>query len=278
MNNNITLSDPIPNSSATPHDDRNILSFPYGSQLNDVSLVRLRLVGSITGGLAMNASAVNSSFLFADDLKFELPKSSDEYPDQTALSGVCAGLSQPQALKRNSDGEFSWFASLVPESTDSNVYQLSVAIVRQRNATIIDSAGRVTLEIHNNSSATPLVTAFTSYGGSGEMVLSTSVDIKPGEWLMVMNGKAGSVEPAFSTAGELHKPQYEWYRVVSSSISSQDSDGNGMVDTLLSVSGSTWNTPVGTSFPAGASIANFPVAAIVPRVVAVYSKTITLHY
>ncbi len=292
VNNNITLSDPIPNNAATPHDDRNILSFPYGSQIGtsyastDISLVRLRLNGSIAGGLAMTPSAVQHSFLFADDLNFDLPGSSAEFPEQTALSGVCNGLPQPLALKRNSDGEFSWFATLVPASTDSNVYQLSVAIVRQRNAAISDAQRRVTLEVHNDATinpagdrtvATPFVTSFTSYGGSGEMVLSSSVEIKPGEWLMVMNGKAGSVDPSFSSSGVPFKPQYEWYRVISSSISSQDLDGNGIVDTLLSVSGATWTTPVGLAFPAAASIANPPVAAIVPQVVAVYSKTITLN-
>lgn len=182
----------------------------------------------------MTVAQVEEVFTFQDDLEFTLPKSSREQSLQQALYTVESDGTKI-AKKRYAAGEFSWFATLVPKLGSSS-YTLSVAVVRDRT-----QFG----ELRVNA-------AIQTYGGSGEIVLEQPApDLRAGHWIMVMDGPVGL--PSSQQGGNMIDAQYEWYRIV-------NTDG-----TNLSVNGADWTVP---------NVGPPPVAVIVPRTVAVYSKTI----
>ena len=193
---------------------------------NPAFLPRHRLRNGINDD-PMTTAQIEELFTFQDDLEFDLPKSSKEQSQQTALKDV-TGV----AVKRYAAGEFSWFATLVPKYGSSS-YTLSIALVRDRT--------------QFGEFAVPLARLPQTFGGTGEIVLQTQVpDLRPGQWLMLMDGTqpGGNMEDG---------AQYDWYRVIAT-------DGIN-----VSISGPDWNSP---------DDGELPIAVIVPRTVAVYSKTI----
>ncbi|MEM7311604.1 MAG: hypothetical protein AAF497_00495, partial [Planctomycetota bacterium] len=254
--------------------------FTNASQLGmSVFMPRLRPQAFSGSGQPMLSTQIEEVFRFLDDLDFELPDSSDELPKQVGLKDLVDGTNY---MKRYAKGNFSWFATLVPTSVDSASYRLSVAIVRERNSITIDTA----VSPQSISGEKPIpVRSFNTFGGSGEIILDSPVDVdpynlRPGHWFMVMNGVAGSMQPDPVTG---IVPQYEWYRVTSVS---QVRDSTGVLRGSVSVSGADWAAVLPNLGDANPDNDYQPVtqfgaagthAVIVPKVVSVYSKIVPIN-
>ena len=193
---------------------------------------------------------IDETFYFQDDLEFELPASSSQDPLQIPFRHGSGGNF---AQKRFAKGDLSWLATFVPERVvptsgvlpEGMRYKLSIAVVRGRNSLLSSSSQVVSRNL---------------FDGSGTITLASPLDIKPGRWLLLMNGHSGQVdtngvEIAAGGGGAPH--QYEWYQVVAN-------DG-----AILTVNGPDW-----LADPTQAFYETFAVA--IPEVVAVYSKSIRL--
>lgn len=220
--------------------DAEVYSFPSHSTINNNTTFLPRLKPPLTslGSLA----AFEEIFYFQDDLEFVLPQAANQDPQQVPLRYSGNG-GVNLASKRYAKGDFSWFATLVPKVASSALgarnpsYELSIAVVRSRNT------------FQSNFVA---VTNVQMFDGSGTITLDGTIDIKEGHWLMLMSGANGSVLPSPLT---LNVPgQFEWFQVVSN-------NGN-----TLEVNGPNWLVTTPNT-----------IAAVIPDVVAVYAKTITLR-
>lgn len=243
--NNVTLD------ANTPEPLYSFPSLPSLDPLATRFLPRLRTRAfqnnSIASNFPADSSNTDESFYFQDDIEFELPQTAAQNPLQTPLR-------QPggAATERYSTGEFSWFATLVPEAaalpTSSPSYRLSIAIVRARNSfksawlpvsdvSFFDGSGLIELDVSGATSETNEIFA----------------GLRPGQWLMMMNGASGNVRNLLTSVPH----QYEWYQVTSN-------DGN-----QISVNGPSWAST-------DQSLGYGTIAVVVPGVESVYSKTIEL--
>jgi hypothetical protein len=214
--------------------DGNLPAFADLSTPTRVFLPRLR-VRAGSSPAPMPLSMIDEIFRFGDDLEFDLPKRSGDLPVQIQDLD-----STNTTSKRFSKGRFSWFATVVPE-TSRSMYRLSVAIVKERNR-------------FEESQLIP-VTAFATFGGGGELQLPGPVEgLVAGNWIMVMDGPAGLVQ----NPGGAGRFQYKWYRII-------HVDGAN-----LSVAGEDW----------ASTIAPPPQAyvVVVPRVVSVYEREFNLRH
>ena len=142
--------------------------------------------------------------------------------------------------KRDAEERLSWFATLVPDnplSGSTGVYLLSVAVVAERNAFTLDQEIEV--------AGLPLVTTITPV--TDIQLASLPLGLKSGHWIMLVSEGPGALGVA----------QYNWYRVISV-------DNN-----WVTINGPDWDMGTGRPPPR--------VAIIVPKVVAVYTKTIRLE-
>ena len=217
-----------------------VYTFPSGSptSIDAIFLPRIRIRNTPGSTFAMTDAHVEEIFRFADDLEFDLPDQSTEDPHQVELRD------QGVATKRYSEGRFSWFATLVPQSNTD--YQLSIAIVRERNAWQAENIR-------------PVSQITSSFGGTTVFQFGgASTELRVGEWFMVSNAPAANV-------GTLN--QVEWYQVVSNRRNDQGTPGDNSDDTdEISARGADWLVP---------DVGSTPALAIIPaRVVAVYSRSI----
>ena len=222
-----------------------VYSFPSYNSINDDGPVFMPRLSNSSTGLP---GELGENFYFEDDLEFELPQTANQDPQQIPLRYADpTDTSVRLATKRYAKGQFSWFATLVPKSKSAPgvrypSYELSIAVVRNRNTLQPSSAD---------------VTQVQIFDGSGTIAINTDngpLDVKDGNWFMLMNGPNGQV--VGTTPNVPH--QFEWYQVVS--------NNGGTIE----VNGPNWivngTTPIYNT-----------IAVVVPEVVAVYSKTINLR-
>ncbi len=236
---------------ATTQSDVEIYAFPYTSTNNPAALEvvshkylpRLRVERAVASGgsnRGTNSALALEQFRIQDDLEFVLPEKSSESPDPVLAEWATRGV------KRSFKGRFSWFATLVPEGA-GGTYLASFAVVRSRNAWEPELSASVI--------------SFQSFNGTGLLVLESPLEIKPGEWMMILNGRGGEMD--VPGTGTTVKHEYKWYQ-----ISSKADFVPSMGGHVYSVNGPDWNSDPGI-IPAR--------AVVVPHTVAVYSRSIPVQ-
>ena len=111
-----------------------------------------------------------------DDLSFDEPANADLPPSQVFTAGNS---------KRQSEGHYSWMATLVPTSESGDLYTVSVGVFYQRDLSSINET----------------LVGIDFYGGGwggGDATFTGTPDVQVGQWIMVSGG------------GE-----HRWYRIVS---------------------------------------------------------------
>jgi hypothetical protein len=217
--------------------------FPYGAGAN-LYLTRIFPDNRSSATLAQLTLLSDLVFRASDDLLFT-PNTDgqDNPPEQTVYSGT---VMQPYSkggtpLKRASEGNYSWLATLVTDPSASALYSnltVSVAVFYKRDL----SNPALTERIGNIATG---VAGFPGFGiGGGEIRFqhpatpSPPVALKPGQWVML----AGRI-----TSGTTYD-YYRWYRVVAADVLTNNAnppvvDPNKANNTwqYVTLAGQDWN-------------------------------------
>jgi len=213
----------------------------------------------------------DSIFLIDDDPSYERPKDGSLPGQQNYAALPLAGMG-----RRQTEGEYSWMATLVPRidiysgaSTDQ--YVLSVVMFHKRPAdlalNVLDNAR--TLE------RTVGAAAADGYTG-GEVLLywtapqNTANDdlakdrlkVRPGDWIML----SGNMSYPIGNNQSRTLPRFQWYRVA---------DTEDMVYDGTASQYERWVTLVGQDWSINLAVQQ---ATIVEGVIGVYEKTARLEY
>ena len=209
-------------------------------------------------------------FRAKDDLNFELPEDETLPAQQQWLpngymleSGQQIPLPNVEAYaKRQAEGRFTWFATLVPDmNLSSDLYRLSIAVTNERDPTT-DVRGDATLNLPGEQIATVTFLGTriaqnnqfdVAFGGGDVQLESVSgapiAHLVTGHWLLlgqlVENGQF----------------DFRWYRIVATDA------GDGLTTREVTLQGPDWQVRRGSA----------TMAVLVPRVAAVYEKTIRLE-
>ena len=209
--------------------------------------------------LPMSLAQADHIFIAQDDLSIDRPDDGDLPPEQLFTIGT-NGVG-----KRQSDGGFSWMATLVPELGGDAQYTLSIVVFYQRDSQMnVDQVNERRL----------VLDMFLSGGiGGGDIRLSSPAqelldDVKAGQWLMLSQ----------ATPTEW---RFRWYRILAAGDDPipPGQDPHPLVSNstdwgrYLTLSGGDWT--VNPASPTNPQSPTF--ATIVNGVVAVYEKSIQLE-
>ena len=253
-------------------------TFPTGAGL---SLVRTSPLGVIdTSANNQTRLAADIVFRCADDLILTPNAASGDLPPAQLIMST---------VKRASEGNYSWIATVVPEPTttlaatslDAKVI-VSVAVLYKR-ALSTSGAGESTTKVsfpgisYTTTTFTPPAPAppvpyTTPYWGT-EVTLTAPVrPAKPGQWIML----AGTMTQTPGTVNGLSQPlqppgtalsYFRWYRVLAADAVAPDGSQS------ITLYGSDW--PVLP--PKDNAGVNTTVAWIIDNVIAVYEKNMRLE-
>lgn len=234
-----------------------ILNFPYPASASP-TMNRMSLwSGSTNVQRHLTSAEADRLFVSQDQLSIDFPADKSELSQQTFVGG------STNALKREYEGQLSWFATLVPTRGGSrgDLYTLSVVVVNRRDPqmTTTSIAGAP-----DNERVVGVRTFFGDGYGGGDVLLEAAGTLddqqlvfEEGDWLM-LSSQQGSIE------------YFKWYRALAADEPQVDPNDATLVIREVSLEGADWPT---TS--AGAPLA--AQATIVTGVVAVYEKTIRLE-
>lgn len=206
---------------------------------------------SVPGGALTSVMSVRQAeqvFMGDDDLVFSLPANDRTAPPEQKFS-------EPgnTKTKRQSQGAFSWMATLTPKmGATSDLYVLSVVVFHRRVPEL--SEERVSE-----------VKTFDSSGiNGGEVVLQTisggsdeDLKMKEGEWLMLF-GRDTNPDPDVD--------YFRWYQIQTADAGPRDV-GSSTYERDLTLFGQDWPS---------ADVPN-PKVVWIPGTIAVYEKTIRLE-
>jgi hypothetical protein len=170
--------------------------------------------------------------LLGDELVFDLPGEKTRPPEQTYARLINPpAMGRPEA-KRESEGTFSWMATLSPKlnvdpTAERDAYILSIVVFQRRDPTyaMFDDQNADDAEDPGEgptrNEVVVEVSSFPGYGyRGGEVVLHAtspeSLAVRRGSWLMLMgwwDPNMNSVPGTPATFAE-DIPLFRWYRVV----------------------------------------------------------------
>jgi hypothetical protein len=292
--NNNGVHDPYQNSATFAG---NIPSAPTSRQFDMSLMRRVTLRSSRTGG-PMTFAQANAVFTIEDDIAYKRDdKDKSKPPTQDLIPLVPAyATSNPanEYLKRDSERNISWIATLVPQLNVSGVqsdeYTLSVVMIYERsNGDIIinpvfpflpsqtPSAGGLAGDKFNERT----VTGYCIGGGvtGGEFLLVSSdaeqLKVRPNQWIMV----SGVLPAPNSTIG-----RFQWYRVTECDPAPTLNQSTSMYELNATLMGQDWNLSVSAPAPPSyiystltAQGINTVRVTIVQGAFAVYEKTIRME-
>jgi hypothetical protein len=219
-------------------------------------------------------------FVSDDDLSLDVPTQSDRPSTQRwdAVDLNSDGKADP--LARQSRGDYSWIASVVPASaaarnalaTDPSAYEyeVSVAVFYKR---VLDDAA----DANKGERLTIAKVVSTGLNG-GELLIGkqpTDVAIEPfaglkvGNWVPVCG-------PSPASTNENPRFVLRWYRVLSIEKDAAGLVTNPATQRLVSLRGPQWPWQPAANLTNN-DLSNNLCLAIVPNVVAVHSKTVKLE-
>ena len=141
------------------------------------------------GGQIMGRVQAERLFVARDDLAVQRLSDPTFPPEQVYGMPVS---------RRQYYGSFSWFATLVQESNNSDQYVLSVVVLEDRDLQAVEQELPVT---------------YLGGSGGGEVMLTGQLDLRTGNWLML-------------TAAP---NRFRWYRVMNSMMD-VDSNNNNPIE------------------------------------------------
>lgn len=216
-----------------------------------------------------------------DDLVFDAPANDDALPSQKMeLSGTTP-------IKRLSEGNYNWLATIVPvaSSWDSAPCRVSVAVFHKRSLTIpgngericnlasLTGNGEIEISVDPVASTTKVGVA-AQYRGDGEGV--SHIDVRPQQWVMVAgwNDLDGQPTPTDRVW------QFRWYRVTNVDATmdtngkeaSRKSTGTGPWTKRLTIAGADWNIPA----PVMSDFIRDARVYLIDGIANVYEKDMTL--
>ena len=211
-----------------------------------IAMPRISLRSAPDGPL-MGMFQADELFTSRDDLFFIQSEDKDLRPIQKFTTGNA---------KRESDGHFSWMATVVPaidiepDATDSffpaltDQYVFSLVLFHQRDSTMTPG---------NLLNERDVVITFHGGWGGGDATLTSSspIDVRSGNWLLAAQTVPGAV-PIYV---------FKWYRV----IRADDANDGDATTRDVTLAGPDWEFPGSTQ------------ATIVDGVVAIFEKTIQLE-
>lgn len=229
--------------------------FPYTPAVGNQ--VRMRRITLNNGaGLPLGKLLADERFMFADDLAFLRDDDQSKQPSQ-----LYDTLPTGERSRRQTEGQFSWLATLCPKIDRYAVglndqYVLSVVIFDQRLAGLDMSMGAERV-------------CDVTFPGSGimggEVLLSSatvSLDVKSGDWLM-LTGRSRqhdvNSDPMVAALSQ-PVPHFKWYRV-----SDTEADTTAG-ERYVSLIGPDWNMDTTDH-----------QAVLVDGVIGVYEKTVRLE-
>jgi hypothetical protein len=225
-----------------------------------------------------NATA-DKYFRSSDDLALDVPTQADQPSQQVLSTFDLDGDGSQDPLSRQSQGNYSWIATVVPASSDARdalaidphayEYEVAVAVFYKR---VLDDA------LDANRAERLMNAKVISIGLSGGELLVTNTaaisdpfkGLKEGNWVPVCG-------PHPMSSKENPKFVFRWYRVLA-----VEKEVNGIIDPanaanqrLVTLRGPQWPWQPSTNL-GSSELSNNLCLVVLPNVVAVHSKTIQL--
>ncbi len=252
--------------------------FPYYAMTNvntETRMQRVSLRNFPSGPDGMSVDQAYDVFSSGDDLVFDLPDDLSALPIQNFSSNV---------TKRQSEGQFSWIATLTPKqdtlidgstlAQNTDLYLLSIVVFHRRDTSMTMQNGDPLEEGPDNERLVE-VASFDGAGYAGGDVLLRTIsrttpingtaqhyaqdlEVREGQWVMLSAKVTTAAYP-------LHF--FRWYRVVSAD---GGIDGNGPYTRNVTLQGPDWNVIAATPN-------TLTQCTLLNNVVAVYEKTIRLE-
>lgn len=244
-----------------------VSQFPAIASTSGIRRLSLRVlpgkVTSVNSGVAtvpgMGRAQAEQIFMCQDDLVTSLPTDTGLPADQLFVPDGTG----TNRVKRNTEGAFSWMATLAPKDvTSGELFVLSVVVFHRRDVTGITSTADApdTERLVDVKFSNPSVVYGDGLGG-GTLLLQTrasarpavDLDVREGDWLMLLSGGVNRV--------------LKWYRVQGAEREPQVGRpaGNTLYTRMVTVFGPDWDTSLACQ------------AVLLNGVVAVYEKTIRLE-
>ena len=237
----------------------------------------------------MSTSVAETIFRLRDDLTVEQPKENDVPSWQTWDTDSLGNaiVADDILLRRQYTGNYSWLATLVPQSFDALAglqpralngsyqqyrYDLSVVVFRKRDTTFVDSTGKtserlISAELDGDSN-------LVVYSDARPFVDNSLEDIRSGNWIAL----AGVNQ----TTGMF---MLQWYRIITMDTETlNEADAGYDVATTsgsffvrrLMLDGPAWPVPPST-LAATNGIATNLRAIILPGAISVASQEVTME-
>jgi len=249
--------------------------------------------GNTLKTLAGNRVQADAIFFIDDDLQYERPNGDSLIPGQDRTSpaiqqyaGLPPELSSPGPGRRQTKGEYSWLATVVPKvdvysGATSDQYVLSVVMFHKRPSdlrlSIVDNGltAERTLHVYAPDGYTGGEVALywqATQNSANDDIAKDRFKLRAGDWILL----GGNLMYPLGGGNFRIIPQFQWYRV-------GDTD-DVEFQPAVAASGNVpafpdryqrWVTLVGQDW--NVALAN-QQATIVEGVIGVYEKTIRLEY
>jgi len=255
----------------------------------DARMDRVSLRTVPGGATGMTLEQAVSVFMSDDDLVFNLPTDRTLPPQQKYDAST---------FKRQSEGKFSWIATLTPVFTNYEEYNnqppastilpdnyvLSIVVFHRRDLSLTVATGTSATEEGADNERLAFVSQFHSEGfGGGDVELQTrpsrpasDLAVREGEWVMLsaMVDAGALFKPLASghTVANTQQfvPMFRWYRV----MAADGITGTGPYTRNVTLQGFDWNEVYALQALGRATQTQ---ATLLNGVVAVYEKTICLE-
>ncbi|MDP7204661.1 MAG: prepilin-type N-terminal cleavage/methylation domain-containing protein [Pirellulaceae bacterium] len=272
----------------TPPANRTPLLFPSFGPLTSLPEKEARMhriaLRNHPGGTIMHRLLAERLFVARDDLAIDRPSDPTLPPQQVYGSNT---------TRRQYNGSFSWFATLVPELHQPtgvfDQYLLSVVVLDDRDLLYDSGLGTTSRPRPIPERVVEIELLGGGFGG-GAAILKTSstspvsIDVRSGDWIML--SARAIVSPPINVAiarinnsepvNLVTRDYFRWYQVVSSELDPRPVAGGGWVR-HISLEGPDWSRPEwwDTTLPA---VLQMPTRAVMVRdAVGVFEKTIRLE-
>lgn len=252
----------------------------------------------------MTAAHAQSIFYSEDDLYLDRVKDAT-VPASQVYSRLDDGSGTVVNMRRLTEGNFSWFATLAPRNVNNpdpatnDDYTLSIVMMYRRpyttgglNLTDNPPVSTSLLPCAERVTEVFWVTGGTGIGG-GEILLRArpgreigDLDVRPGDWIMltgsyqstaIYNPNWTNTTPPVPTD---KRPIYQWYRVIDSDadVETRTSGMNTYFERRVSISGPDWPANLVTTEADFGTKQSVTQATIVTGVVSVYEKSVRLNF
>jgi hypothetical protein len=246
----------------------------------DTSLMRRITLRTASGSnYAMSLLQANRIFISEDDISYDRDEEDKSKPASQSTVLLQSAASLNEWAKRNSEGQLSWIATLVPQYDVSGApndnYTLSIVMIHGRTDLRLETVDKMSERTVNGQ--------LDGTGASGGEIVLASPDrdqlkLKPHDWVML----SGTYFPVVGQPNQPPQPisRFQWYRVSDCDIEPEEIS-TGVYALNATLIGQDWNMnyvalPLPPNQPGGRP--GDVRVTIVEGAFAVYEKTVRLEY